>query len=189
MFVVQVCFFEGGVFIVDLDDVCVGRVVYGEDGVVVDWFCCEDCVWVLVLLFYFEWLIGVVVFVVLFWQCKFDWEDFDLLCVVGQQFVSYFVEQVGQYVLEEVSCFDDFYCCIVFVMYDIKNLVSQFGLFVCNVELYVDKFVFCDDMLLMLCNLVDKFNVLFVWFLCYGGGQVQQFVVFDGGVVVCVVVE
>jgi hypothetical protein len=56
---------------------------------------------------------------------KLDWEDFDLLRVVGQQIATYLAEHQGQQALAEASRFDDFHRRIAFVMHDIKNLSSS----------------------------------------------------------------
>ena len=185
----QARFFEGGAFIVDLDGVRAGRAAHGEDAVVADWLCAEERAWALVPLLHFERLTGVVVLAAPPWQRKLDWEDFDLLRVVGQQLASYLAEQAGQHALEEASRFDDFNRRIAFVMHDIKNLASQLGLLARNAELHADKPAFRDDMLLTLRNSADKLNALLARLSRYGGGQVQQLAALDGAAVARAVVE
>ena len=185
----QARFFEGGAFIVDIEDVRAGRASHGEDAVVAEWLRSEARAWALVPLLHFERLTGVVVLAAPPWQRKLDWEDFDLLRVVGQQLASYLAEQAGQHALEEASRFDDFNRRIAFVMHDIKNLASQLGLLARNAELHADKPAFRDDMLLTLRNSADKLNGLLARLSRYGGGQVPHLAALDGAAVARAVVE
>jgi hypothetical protein len=93
---------------------------------------------------------------------RFDWEDFDLLRVVGQQLASYLAENAGQEALAEASRFDDFHRRIAFVMHDIKNLASQLSLLARNAELHAEKPEFRADMLVTLRNSADKLNALLI---------------------------
>ncbi|MBN8502436.1 MAG: ATP-binding protein, partial [Sphingomonadales bacterium] len=102
-----------------------------------------------------------------------DWEDFDLLRVVGSQLASYIAEQLGQAALEEASRFDEFNRRIAFVMHDIKNLASQMGLLARNAELHADNPAFRADMLVTLRNSTDKLNSLVARLSRYGGQMIE----------------
>lgn len=167
-------FFESSGYIVDLDDVRAGKDARGEAGSVPGWLMEETRAWALVPLIHNERLTGVVVLARPPHARKLDWEDFDLLRVVGQQLASYLAEHAGQEALAEASRFDDFHRRIAFVMHDIKNLASQLSLLARNAELHADKPAFRDDMLVTLRNSADKLNTLLARLSRYGGGAIER---------------
>ncbi len=169
-----VMFFEKEGFIADLDDIRSGQDRRGEVDVIPDWLCDHPRAWALVPLIHYERLVGVIVLARPSFPRKFDWEDFDLLRVVGQQLASYLAEHAGQEALAEASRFDDFHRRIAFVMHDIKNLASQLSLLARNAELHAEKKEFRDDMLVTLRNSADKLNALIARLSRYGNGAVES---------------
>jgi putative PEP-CTERM system histidine kinase len=105
---------------------------------------------------------------------QLDWEDFDLLRVVGQPLASYLAEHAGQEALADANRFDDFHRRIAFVMHDIKNLASQLSLLARNAEKHSDKPAFRDDMLVTLRNSADKLNSLLARLSRYGNGMIDK---------------
>lgn len=182
-------FFERDGFIVDLDDLRDGREEHGEVAVVPDWLIEETRAWALVPLLHYDRLTGVVVLARPAQPRRFDWEDFDLLRVVGRQLASYLAEHAGQQALAEASRFDDFHRRIAFVMHDIKNLASQLSLLARNAELHADKPAFRDDMLVTLRNSADKLNTLLARLSRYGSGSVEGIGAVDGGAIVRAVAD
>lgn len=166
-------FFENGSFIVDLDDVRAGREVCGEGAVVADWLRADPRCWALVPLIHYDRLTGVVVLARPINDRKLDWEDFDLLRVVGQQLASYLSENAGQEALAEAERFDDFHRRIAFVMHDIKNLASQMGLLARNAEQHAENPEFRADMLVTLRNSADKLNALLARLSRYGPSSAE----------------
>lgn len=79
-----------------------------------------------------------------------DWEDHDLLRIVGQQLAAHLSQNQAQKALLESARFDEFNRRMAFVMHDIKNLASQFGLLVSNAERHIEKPAFRADMLVTL---------------------------------------
>ncbi|MBW8754535.1 MAG: PEP-CTERM system histidine kinase PrsK [Sphingomonadales bacterium] len=169
-----VAFFERENFIVHMDDLRAGRDERGEAGVVPEWLRRETRAWALVPLIHYERLVGMVVLARPPMARQLDWEDFDLLRVVGQQVASYLAEHSGQEALAEASRFDDFHRRIAFVMHDIKNLASQLSLLARNAEKHADKPAFRDDMLVTLRNSADKLNALLARLSRYGGGAIDK---------------
>jgi len=182
-------FFERHGFIVDLDDLRSGRDEQGEGTVVPAWLREENRAWALVPLIHYARLVGIVVLARPPQARKFDWEDFDLLRVVGQQLASYLAEHAGQQALDEASRFDDFSRRIAFVMHDVKNLASQLSLLARNAELHADKPAFRADMLVTLRNSADKLNTLLARLSRYGGASVEQVTEVNGADLVRRVVE
>ena len=80
-----VAFFEREHFIVHMDDLRGGRDERGEARAVPDWLRQETRAWALVPLIHYERLVGLVVLARPQTPRQLDWEDFDLLRVVGQQ--------------------------------------------------------------------------------------------------------
>jgi putative PEP-CTERM system histidine kinase len=169
-------FFEQSQFILDLDDLRTGRV----EGISVEahpaWLLEDDSAWALVPLVHYERLVGVVVLARPSVARRLDWEDFDLLRVVGRQLASYLAEQASQDALGEALRFDEFNRRIAFVMHDIKNLASQLSLLARNAEKHADKPEFRADMLLTLRNSTDKLQALLDRLGRYGGhtGEAPQ---------------
>jgi putative PEP-CTERM system histidine kinase len=169
-----VVFLERENFIVHMDDLRAGGDARGEGKTVPDWLRRETRAWALVPLIHFERLVGLVVLARPSVARQLDWEDFDLLRVVGQQVASYLAEHAGQEALAESSRFDDFHRRIAFVMHDIKNLASQLSLLARNAELHADKPAFRDDMLVTLRNSADKLNTLLARLSRYGASAIDK---------------
>lgn len=164
-----IAFFEREGWIADLDDVRSGKAPAAERELVPHWLLEHPRAWALVPLIHYERLVGMVVLARPAYARQFDWEDFDLLRVVGQQLASYLAENASQSALVEAGRFDDFHRRIAFVMHDIKNLASQLSLLARNAELHAEKKEFRDDMLVTLRNSADKLNALIARLSRYGG--------------------
>src|SRR3546814_17984629 len=88
----------------------------------------ENRAWALVPLIHFERLAGAVLLARPLVGRELDWEDLDMLRVVGRQVASYISEAQGQEALSEAQRFEEFNRRFAFIMHDIKNLVSQLSL-------------------------------------------------------------
>ena len=172
-------FLEREGHIVDLDAVRAGIDRQGEIAIVPEWLLTEPAAWALVPLLHFERLVGAVVLARPKVARTLDWEDFDLLRVVGQQLASYLAEHAGQDALAEASRFDEFNRRIAFVMHDIKNLASQFSLLARNAELHAENPAFRADMIVTLRNSAEKLNALIARLSRYGKGKGDAVAPFD----------
>lgn len=168
------CWIERTGYIIDLDEVRQGIDRQGEAGLVPEWLKNDHGAWALVPVAHFDRLVGVVVLSRPAIPRSLDWEDFDLLRVVGQQLASYLAEHSGQQALMEASRFDEFNRRIAFVMHDIKNLSSQMTLLLRNAEKHADKPEFRADMLVTLRNSADKLNNLLLRLGRYGSDSVGK---------------
>ena len=153
-------FFEESHFILDLDDIRAGRTQAVPAAALPAWLVDDQSAWALVPLLHFERLVGIVVLSRPPLARMLDWEDFDLLRVIGRQLASYLAEQTSQDALGEAQRFDEFNRRIAFVMHDIKNLASQLSLLARNAEKHADKAEFRADMILTLRNSTDKLQGL-----------------------------
>jgi putative PEP-CTERM system histidine kinase len=169
-------FFEESQFILDLDDLRQAKVAGIPESAHPAWLMDEDTAWALVPLVHYERLVGIVVLARPPLARRLDWEDFDLLRVVGRQLASYLAEQASQDALGDASRFDEFNRRIAFVMHDIKNLASQLALLARNAEKHADKPAFRADMLVTLRNSADKLQALLARLGRYGahGGEVVE---------------
>ena len=164
-------FVESNQYIVNIEDLRAGRDDRLSINLLPQWLIDEPRAWILVPLIHFEKLVGAVVLAQPPFQRELDWEDFDLLGVVGQQLASYLAEQSGQEALGEASRFDEFNRRIAFVMHDIKNLASQMSLLARNAEKHADNPEFRADMLVTLRNSADKLNALLARLNRYGAAK------------------
>ena len=169
-------FFEQSQFILDLDDLRKEKVAGIPESAHPAWLLEEDAAWALVPLVHYERLVGMVVLARPPLARRLDWEDFDLLRVVGRQLASYLAEQASQDALGDATRFDEFNRRIAFVMHDIKNLASQLSLLASNAEKHADKPEFRADMLVTLRNSADKLQALLARLGRYGahGGEALQ---------------
>lgn len=165
--------FERDGFIADLDQL---RQIADPLHPVPEWIKADPKAWALVPLLHFDRMVGMVVLARPAHARKLDWEDFDLLRVVGRQLASYLAENAGQSALAEAARFDDFHRRIAFVMHDIKNLASQMGLLARNAEQHAENPEFRADMLVTLRNSTDKLNALIARLSRYGATAVETLV-------------
>jgi putative PEP-CTERM system histidine kinase len=131
-----------------------------EAAAVPEWLLAEQRAWAMVPLIHFGRLAGVIVLDRPTVGRTLDWEDFDLLKVVGRQVASYIAEARGQEALANVQQFDEFNRRFAFIMHDIKNLVSQLTLVTRNAEKHAHNPDFQADMIATLKNSVVRMNEL-----------------------------
>ncbi|MGN6358638.1 MAG: XrtA/PEP-CTERM system histidine kinase PrsK [Novosphingobium sp.] len=160
--------------IIELEALRRGRDPKGTAPLIPRWLLAETKAWALVPLLHFDRMVGAVLLVRPPHARRLDWEDFDLLRVVGQQLASYLAEHSGQEALAEAGRFDDFNRRIAFVMHDIKNLASQLSLLARNAERHADKAEFRADMLVTLRNSSEKLQALLGRLSRYNAVAVEQ---------------
>jgi putative PEP-CTERM system histidine kinase len=123
-----------------------------------EWLLIENDAWAIVPLVHFEKLAGLVILRRPKIDRTLDWEDFDLLRVVGRQVASYLSEAGGQEALAHAQQFDEFNRRFAFIIHDIKNLVSQLSLMTRNAERHVGNPAFQVDMIATLKNSTARMN-------------------------------
>ena len=132
------------------------------------WLLDEAKAWVLVPLLLDGRMEGAVVLARPAFARKLDWEDHDLLRIVGQQLAVHLSEQSAQRALLEAARFEEFNRRMAFVMHDIKNLASQLGLTVSNAEKHIENPAFRADMLVTLRNATGRMEALLARLSRYG---------------------
>lgn len=139
-----------------------------------EWMIAELRAWALVPLVHFDRLQGAVLLERPRIDRKLDWEDFDLLRVVGRQVASYLAEARGQEALSDARRFDEFNRRFAFIMHDIKNLVSQLSLVTRNAERHADNPAFRADMVATLKGSVGKMNDLLARLSQHNKGRPEE---------------
>ena len=126
------------------------------------WLYDEARAWAVVPLVHFGRLAGIAVLATPPVKRGLDWEDLDMMRVVGRQLASYLAEASSQEALTESRQFEQFNRRFAFVMHDIKNLVSQLSILARNAEKHASKPEFQADMIETLKSSVGKMNDLLV---------------------------
>lgn len=111
------------------------------------WLVGDGRAWALVPLIHFDRLAGAILLARPPVARALDWEDFDLLRIVGRQLASYLSEARSQEALSTAQRFDEFNRRFAFILHDIKNLVSQLALLARNAERHADNPAFRADMI------------------------------------------
>ena len=153
-------FFESGGHILLMDEVRKGSDLRCDPRAVPQWLYDEAQAWAVVPLVHFGRLTGVAVLARPRLDRELDWEDLDMMRVVGRQLASYLAEATSQQALAENQQFEQFNRRFAFVMHDIKNLVSQLSILSRNAEKHGKNPAFQADMVETLKNSVDKMNDL-----------------------------
>ncbi|WP_277970639.1 XrtA/PEP-CTERM system histidine kinase PrsK [Sphingomonas echinoides] len=116
--------------------------------------------WVAVPLIWLSTMIGVVILAKPRLARALDWEDFDLLKVIGQQAAVHLSDAHKQLELEEARRFEEFNRRFAYIIHDIKNVVSQLSLLASNAQQHGSNPKFQAEMSRSLTSAVQKMNVL-----------------------------
>ncbi len=153
-------FFESTGHILAMDDVRSGTDTRCDPRAVPQWLYDETQAWAVVPLVHFGKLAGLAVLARPRLPRELDWEDLDMLRIVGRQLASYLAEASSHQALAESRQFEQFNRRFAFVIHDIKNLVSQLSILARNAEKHANKPDFQADMVETLKSSVDKMNDL-----------------------------
>ena len=153
-------FFETSGHILLMDAVRAGTDERCDPRAVPQWMYDEGRAWAVVPLVHFGRLTGIAVLARPPIARELDWEDLDMVRVVGRQLASYLAEASSQQALTENRQFEQFNRRFAFVMHDIKNLVSQLSILARNAEKHASNPEFQADMVETLKSSVDKMNDL-----------------------------
>ncbi|MGL5839701.1 MAG: XrtA/PEP-CTERM system histidine kinase PrsK [Sphingorhabdus sp.] len=133
-----------------------------EHRAVPQWLYDDARAWAVVPLVHFGRLTGVAILAKPPFKRELDWEDLDMMRVVGRQLASYLAEASSQEALTESRQFEQFNRRFAFVMHDIKNLVSQLSILARNAERHASKPEFQTDMIETIKSSVGKMNDMLV---------------------------
>ncbi|MEP3227295.1 MAG: XrtA/PEP-CTERM system histidine kinase PrsK [Parasphingorhabdus sp.] len=153
-------FFEETGHIIEFDALRADDSGQIDPAAIPEWMINDPQTWAAVPLVHFDRLAGIVLLARPRVNRTLDWEDLDMLRVVGRQVASYLAEARSQESLSEAQRFDEFNRRMAFIMHDIKNLVSQLSLLARNAQRHADNPEFQTDMIATLQDSADKMNGL-----------------------------
>ena len=153
-------FFEDTSHIVEFDALRADQDDKCDPAAIPNWMISDERAWVAVPLVHFDRLTGLMLLARPRINRTLDWEDLDMLRVVGRQVASYLAEARSQESLSEAQRFDEFNRRMACIMHDIKNLVSQLSLLARNAKRHADNPEFRADMIETLQDSADKMNGL-----------------------------
>ena len=154
-------FLETRRWVIDLDEAAAAPDRY--NGLVVpEWLTSIERGWLVIPLLHHERLFGVMLLCRPRAPKTLNWEDYDLLRLVGRQAAGYLAEQTAARSVAESRQFDQFNRRFAFVIHDIKNLVSQLSLMLSNAEKHRNNPEFQEDMFETVRGSVEKLNRMLV---------------------------
>lgn len=125
-----------------------------------DWILAEPQVWAIVPLVKSGDLIGIILLGRPALDRDLDWEDLDLLKVIGRQVAVHLTDAYGQRELEEARRYEEFNKRFAFIIHDLKNVVSQLSLVSVNAEEHIANPKFQAAMVRTLENATSKMTKL-----------------------------
>lgn len=155
-----ISFFQETAHIVEFDALREDNDNKCDPAAIPEWMTNDPQTWTAVPLVHFDRLAGLILLARPRVNRTLDWEDLDMLRVVGRQVASYLAEAKSQESLSESQRFDEFNRRMAFIMHDIKNLVSQLSLLASNAKRHADNPDFRSDMIATLQDSSDKMNGL-----------------------------
>jgi len=125
------------------------------------WLAAMPRAWLLVPLLHHERLEG---FVVLArsraGQAELNWEDFDLLKIIGRQVASYLAQDAAARALSRAEQFETFNRLSAFVLHDLKNIIGQLSMLARNARRHGDSPEFISDAVETIDHSVERMNQL-----------------------------
>lgn len=167
-------FFESTGHIVEFDALHAGTDTMTDQSAIPEWMRNNKQIWAAVPLVHFDRLTGLILLARPRLDRTLDWEDFDMLRVVGRQVASYLAEAKSQETLLEAQRFDEFNRRMAFIMHDIKNLVSQLSLLARNAKRHAENPEFQKDMIATLQDSSDKLNGLLARLSQHNKGKPEE---------------
>lgn len=145
--------------VVTLDEIRSHDLGPGDD-LVPGWLLDAEKAWAGVPLVRAEKLIGLIILGRPAVDRTLDWEDFDLLKVLGQQVAVHLADSQSQTELEQARQFDEFNRRFAFIIHDLKNVVSQLSLVSSNAAEHGANPKFQESMAKTLASATAKMTVL-----------------------------
>lgn len=125
-----------------------------------DWIRLIDGVWLVMPLIYETRLTGFIILNETSLHTTLNWEDLDLLKIIGRQLASYIEGHQKSEALSEAKQFETFNKLSAFVMHDLKNLLAQQSLLLENGAKHKDNPAFIEDAFNTIGGSVDRLNTL-----------------------------
>jgi putative PEP-CTERM system histidine kinase len=144
-------------WVIDLKDL---QSVLYKDVIIPQWLQDDPRAWLVLPLLLHGKLFGFVILAQARSRIKLNWEILDLLKIAGSQAASYLAQQEAANALMVARQFESFNRMSIFMVHDLKNLVSQLSLLLTNAEKHKDNPEFQKDMLETVDHSVQKMKIL-----------------------------
>ena len=125
-----------------------------------DWFDRIENAWLITPLVFHDRLLGMVVLARPPVMHAMNWEDYDLLRIVGRQSAAHLAQLDAAQALSQAKQFEACNRLSAYVMHDLKNLIAQLSLVVTNAARHKNNPQFMEDAIQTVENSVNKMNRL-----------------------------
>ena len=125
-----------------------------------DWFSRIENAWLIAPLVFHDRLLGMVVLARPPVMHSMNWEDYDLLRIVGRQSAAHLAQLDAAQALSHAKQFEACNQLSAYVMHDLKNLIAQLSLVVSNAARHKNNPQFMEDAIQTVENSVNKMNRL-----------------------------
>jgi len=89
-----------------------------------------------------------------------NWEDFDLLKIIGRQAASYLAQEAAARALSQAQQFEAFNRMSTYVLHDLKNIIGQLSMLSSNARRHGDRPEFMRDAVETIEHAVERMNEL-----------------------------
>ncbi len=125
-----------------------------------DWFAEIENAWLITPLVFHDRLLGMVVLARPPAAHSMNWEDYDLLRIIGRQSAAHLAQLDAAMALSQARQFEACNKLSSYVMHDLKNLIAQLSLVVSNAARHKNNPQFMEDAIQTVENSVNKMNRL-----------------------------
>jgi putative PEP-CTERM system histidine kinase len=154
-----VCYLRDAEWVINYDEYRLSPHVY-KNLVLPDWLSTLPNAWLITPLVFHERLLGLVVLTRPRVAHPMNWEDYDLLRLVGRQSAVHLAQLEVAQALSEARQFEARNRLSAYVMHDLKNLLAQLSLVVSNAARHKHNPQFMEDTIMTVENSVNKMNRL-----------------------------
>ena len=146
-------------WVINCDEYRLSPQVY-KDLVLPDWLAAIGAAWLITPLVFHERLLGLVVLARPPVVQSLNWEDYDLLRIVGRQSAAHLAQLDAAQALSQAQQFEACNRLSAYVMHDLKNLIAQLSLVVSNAARHKSNPQFMEDTIQTVEHSVTKMNRL-----------------------------
>jgi putative PEP-CTERM system histidine kinase len=146
-------------WVINCDEYALSPQVYREL-VLPEWFGNLEQAWLITPLVFHDRLLGMIVLSRPQVTESLNWEDYDLLRIIGRQSAAHLAQLDAAQALSQAKQFEAWNRMSAYVMHDLKNLIAQLSLVVSNAARHKHNPEFMEDAIQTVENSVNKMNRL-----------------------------
>ena len=146
-------------WVINCDEYALSPQVYREL-VLPEWFANLEQAWLITPLVFHDRLLGMIVLARPQVTHSLNWEDYDLLRIIGRQSAAHLAQLDAAQALFQAKQFEAWNRMSAYVMHDLKNLIAQLSLVVSNAARHKHNPEFMEDAIQTVENSVNKMNRL-----------------------------